>query len=186
MRQYFIITIIMHGLPSLPGDVIKARMRGGALYLPLKGMSLPIFFSVQRKKRRTEQKERRMAGKRLQMTFVTSEIWLRLLLAANGCSSHVTTSECTRGRGEERPRRRRARQRVTLHLRNTNSSDASPLRRGSEGKGSGGAPDGTRRANGPTANGVSVSGPGRGCWLSFSSLSAISDSRSVPFVHSFA
>ena len=43
-----------------------------------------------------------MAGKRLQMTFVTSEIWLRLLLAANGCSSHVTTSECTRGRGEER------------------------------------------------------------------------------------
>ena len=64
-----------------------------------------------------------MAGKRLQMTFVTSEIWLRLLLAANGCSSHVTTSECTRGRGEERPRGRRARQRVTLHLRNTNSSD---------------------------------------------------------------
>ena len=44
----------MHGLPSLPGDVIKARMRGGALYLPLKGMSLPIFFSVQEKKRRTE------------------------------------------------------------------------------------------------------------------------------------
>ena len=100
--------------PALPGDVIKARMRGGALYLPLKGMSLPIFFSVLRKKRRTEQKERRMAGKRLQMTFVTSEIWLRLLLAANGCSSHVTTSECTRGRGgerrgEERPRRRRRR-----------------------------------------------------------------------------
>ena len=45
-----------------------------------------------------------MAGKRLQMTFVTSEIWLRLLLAANGCSSHVTTSECTRGRGGERRR----------------------------------------------------------------------------------
>ena len=51
LRQYFIITIIMHGLP---GDVIKARMRGGALYLPLKGMSLPIFFSVLEKKRRTE------------------------------------------------------------------------------------------------------------------------------------
>ena len=39
---------------ALPGDVIKARMRGGALYLPLKGMSLPIFFSVLEKKRRTE------------------------------------------------------------------------------------------------------------------------------------
>ena len=29
------------------------------------------------------------------MTFVTSEIWRSLQLAANGCSSHVTTSECT-------------------------------------------------------------------------------------------
>ena len=54
LRPYFIITIIMHGLPALPGDIIKARMRGGALYLPLKGMSLPIFFSVLEKKRRTE------------------------------------------------------------------------------------------------------------------------------------
>ena len=129
--------------PALPGDVIKARMRGGALYLPLKGMSLPIFFSVLRKKRRTEQKERRMAGKRLQMTFVTSEIWLRLLLAANGCSSHVTTSECTRGRGEERRGEERRGEAATAtgaaELRficeTRTHPTASPLRWGSEGKG---------------------------------------------------
>ena len=71
--------------------------------------------------------------------------------------------------------------RVTLHLRNTNSSDGL-----SDGDPKGGKGVEERRntkgerANGPTAKGVSVSGPGgRGGGHSFSSLSAISDSRSV-------
>ena len=81
-----------------------------------------------------------MAGKRLQMTFVTSEIWLRLLLAANGCSSHVTTSECTReGKGEERRGREgdgdgRGRELRFICETRTHPT-ASPLRWGSEGKG---------------------------------------------------
>ena len=88
--------------------------------------------------------------------------------------------------GEERPRRRRARQRVTLHLRNTNSSDglSSPMGWGSEGRGSGGETEHEGRTGRRRMASQSVARPGRG--YSFSSLSAISDSRSVPFVHSFA
>ena len=119
------------------------------------------------------------------MTFVTSEIWRILQLAANGCSSHVTTSECTtdgrgrtdgrtagRGREERRPRRQR-RKRVTLHLRNTNSSDGD----------GGGREMGIRRERGvrkgPTTNGVSVSRPWRGSPFPSLPFPAICDSRSV-------
>ena len=82
------------------------------------------------------------------MTFITSEIWRSLQLAANGCFSHVTTSECATddkrdearkrrpraraGAGGNGRRRQRRRLRVTLHLRNTNSSDGDDDGRGRE------------------------------------------------------